>query len=333
MSRTIRLLAALAATAALATAAASTAAAAPGMQVGIFDDAQTLYGDPATAFGTLKDLRVQIVRVSLYWGFGPLAVAATKPANPINPDDPAYNWAVYDRAVQYANATGVKVLFSIWGTPNWANGGKGPRAAPTNSTDLQNFAYAAAKRYSGTFLAPDGRLIPPVRYWLAWNEPNNPAFLLPQFVKKKGVWVVQSAIDYAKICTAVYSGVHLTAFAGEQVGCGATSPRGNNGPASSRPSVAPLAFLRAVAKTGPVKFDAWPTTRTTGSRRRSRTRSRRARPTAPARPRSRSATSTPSSPSSTSCSRGSGSGSPSTATRPTRPTPSSACRWPIRRST
>ena len=257
MSRTIRLLAALAATAALATAAASTAAAAPGMQVGIFDDAQTLYGDPATAFGTLKDLRVQIVRVSLYWGFGPLAVAATKPANPINPDDPAYNWAVYDRAVQYANATGVKVLFSIWGTPNWANGGKGPRAAPTNSTDLQNFAYAAAKRYSGTFLAPDGRLIPPVRYWLAWNEPNNPAFLLPQFVKKNGVWVVQSAIDYAKICTAVYSGVHLTAFAGEKVGCGATSPRGNNGPASSRPSVAPLAFLRAVAKTGPVKFDAW----------------------------------------------------------------------------
>jgi hypothetical protein len=229
------------------------------MTVGFFDDAQTLYGSPVVAYPTLKDLKAQVVRIALYWGFGAVAVARSRPADATNPADPAYDWAAYDRAVQYANQFGLKVLLSIWGTPDWANGARGPRIAPTKATDLQDFAYAAAKRYSGTYLGLDGRLIPPVRLWLAWNEPNNPAFLLPQFVKVNGKWVVQSAINYAKICNAIYTGVHLTAYAGEKVACGGTSPRGNNGPSTSRPSVSPLAFLRAVAKAGTVKlkFDAW----------------------------------------------------------------------------
>jgi hypothetical protein len=128
---------------------------------------------------------------------------------------------------------------------------------PRNAIDLQNFAYAAARRYSGVFLGPDKRLLPSVRSWLAWNEPNNPAFLLPQFTRKGGKWVEQSAIDYAKICNAVYNGVHLTAFAGEKVACGGTSPRGNNAPGTSRASTSPIAFLRALAKVGGVHFDAW----------------------------------------------------------------------------
>ena len=257
MFRLSRLLALLATTVALGAGAASTASAAPGMLAGFFDDSQTLYGNPAVAFPQLKDLKTQVIRVSLYWGYGPLAAAKRRPANPTNPADPAYDWASYDRAVQYAAAFGMKVVFSIWGTPDWANGAQGPRVAPANPIDLQNFAYAAAKRYSGTFVGADKRLLPPVRFWLAWNEPNNPAFLLPQFVKQDGKWVMQSAIDYAKICNAVYSGVHLTAYAGEKVGCGVTGPRGNNAAGSSRASVSPLAFLRGVAKAGTVRFDAW----------------------------------------------------------------------------
>lgn len=257
MSKRSRLLATLACALSLGAFATSTASAAPGMQIGVFDDAQVLYGNPDQTFATLKDLRVQTIRVSLYWGFGATAIAPRKPASPTNPADPAYNWAPYDRAVQYANANGIKVIFSIWGTPDWANGGKGPRAVPTNPVDLQNFAYAAARRYSGTFVGADKRLIPPVRQWLAWNEPNNPAFLAPQYVRQGSQWVMQSAIDYAKICNAVYTGVKLTAFAGQKVACGATAPRGNNAPQTSRASVSPVAFLRAVARTGSVRFDAW----------------------------------------------------------------------------
>src|SRR5207248_6357018 len=36
-----------------------------------------------------------------------------------------------------------------------------------------------------------------------------------------------------------------------------TSPRGNNGPTGARPSVSPLAFLRACKKAGLKTFDAW----------------------------------------------------------------------------
>ena len=45
--------------------------------------------------------------------------------------------------------------------------------------------------------------------------------------------------------------------ANERVACGGTAPRGNNNPSSSRPSVSPLAFLRAVKKAGLKNFDAW----------------------------------------------------------------------------
>jgi hypothetical protein len=96
-----------------------------------------------------------------------------------------------------------------------------------------------------------------VRLWAAWNEPNNPVFLRPQFVKRGGKWVIQSARDYARICNAVYNGVHATMYSGEKVACGVTAPRGNNNPRSARPSVSPVAFLTAAKKAGMRTFDAY----------------------------------------------------------------------------
>jgi hypothetical protein len=96
-----------------------------------------------------------------------------------------------------------------------------------------------------------------VRDWLAWNEPNNPIFLAPQYTKSGSKWTIASAVAYAKICNAIYSGVHATLLRSERVACGGTAPRGNNNPSSTRPSVSPLAFLRAVKKAGLHTFDAW----------------------------------------------------------------------------
>jgi hypothetical protein len=226
------------------------------MRIGIYDEAQTLYGPVDTTFSLFKQLHVQEVRLNLYWG-GRYGVAKTRPAAATNPNDPAYEWALYDRTVFLAAQTGVHVLFSVYGTPAWANGGKGPNVAPTRATDLRNFAYAAARRYSGVFRGTDGRTIPAVKEWLAWNEPNNPVFLVPQYKRTAKGWTIQSAVDYAKICTAVYNGVHATLATAERVGCGGTAPRGNNNPSTARASVSPLAFLRAVKKAGLKSFDAW----------------------------------------------------------------------------
>src|SRR6185437_5872738 len=123
--------------------------------------------------------------------------------------------------------------------------------------DLQNFARAAALHFSGTQLDDHGAKVPAVRDWLAWNEPNNPIFLSPQYVKHGKTWISESAIDYAQICNAVYRGIHSTLYRNERVACGGTAPRGNNDPASSRPSVSPLAFLRAARNAGLRRFDAW----------------------------------------------------------------------------
>jgi hypothetical protein len=226
------------------------------LRVGIYDEAQTLYGPVDRTFALFKQLRVQEVRLNLYWG-GKYGVATRRPARPTNPNDPAYRWALYDRTVRLAAAQGSHVMFSIYGTPAWANAGRPLQYAPRRSLDLRNFAYAAARRYSGSFRDASGQKLPAVKEWLAWNEPNNPIFLRPQYKRVGKQWVIQSAIDYAKICNAVYNGVHATLNKNERVGCGVTSPRGNNNPSSARASVSPLAFLRAVKKAGLKRFDAW----------------------------------------------------------------------------
>jgi hypothetical protein len=226
------------------------------LRVGIYDDAQTLYGPIDQSMASLKQLHVQELRVNLYWG-GTFGVAQSRPASATSPSDPAYDWTLYDRVVRYANQYGMHVLFSVYGTPPWANGGRPLNYAPKRATDLRNFVLAAAKRYGGQFEDGEGGKLPPVKEWLAWNEPNNPNFLAPQFKRTSKGWTMQSPLDYVKICNAVYQGVHATLIRNERVGCGVTGPRGNNNPNSSRPSVSPLAFLRAVKKDGLKQFDAW----------------------------------------------------------------------------
>jgi hypothetical protein len=235
---------------------AAGASASAHMQIGVYDEGETFFDAPASAFAQYKALHVQVLRVNLYWG-GKLGVAKRRPFDASDPRDAAYDWSLYDRTAFYAAAAGIKLLFSIVGTPRWANGGQSANRPPTSYADLRQFAYAAAARYSGTYIGDDGRVIPAVRLWAAWNEPNNPAFLRPQYARRNGKWVIQSAVAYAKICNAVYAGVHETQFAGEQVACGVTAPRGNNDPTSARPAVSPLAFLAAAKKAGMKTFDAY----------------------------------------------------------------------------
>ncbi len=225
------------------------------LQVGIVDDAQLFFGNGVATIADYKELHVQVVPVTLFWG-GRNGVANADPVHPASPGDPAYDWSIYDQLVRRITGSGMQVLFTIDGTPSWANGGKATNVAPSDASNLRAFAEAAALRYSGKFVT-HGVALPAVRDWVAWNEPNNPVFLTPQWTRVGGHYVVASAIAYAKICNAIYNGVHSTRLAGERVACGATAPRGNNEAQSGRPSVSPLAFLRAVKRYGLQTFDAW----------------------------------------------------------------------------
>jgi hypothetical protein len=259
--------AALAAVAGLAVSAATASShrkAVHSVLIGIQDDANTLYGDPGMTFPVLQQLRPQVLRVNMIWGGGAYAVAKSKPANPANPADPAYDWALYDRVDRYASQYGIKLMFTIIFTPSWANGGASRIHAPTTTAGwnaLHDFAYAAAKRYSGSYVPPsdeqsvDGSAtpLPAVRLWTAWNEPNNPIWLAPQW---RGNTIV-SAQNYVKICNSIYGGVHATGLGSEKVACGVTGPRGNDAPRSARPSVDPMAFMRALKRYGLKRFDVY----------------------------------------------------------------------------
>jgi hypothetical protein len=225
------------------------------MLVGFYDDAQ-IYGRTPWAFRQLKSLRAGIVRITIDWA----SVARRRPVAPANPADRAYNWTAVDRVVSQAALSKVRVLAAIYGTPRWA--GRAKNRLPRRIVHLRLFAHAAAKRYSGTYRVKKGenepvRRLPAVRHWLAWNEPNNPMFLKPQWKQVGGSWRPQSAFDYAKICTAVWAGVHSTGIRGEKVACGATGPRGNDAPRTSRPSTSPLVFLTWFRRAGAKRFDAY----------------------------------------------------------------------------
>ena len=222
------------------------------MLVGMYDPSQSVSA-PARAFAAYKNLRVQVLRMDLLWG---AVVARKRPAHPTDPNDPAYEWGSYDTFVRNAAKNRIQIIFSIYGTPRWANGGQKPNRAPKKMSYLKNFAFAAAKRYSGTFKRADGVVLPSVRRWLAWNEPNNPVFLRPQWKRVGRRNVPIAAKTYAQICTAVWAGVHSTHLK-ETVACGGTDPRGNNKARSSRPSIAPLTFLSALKRYGLRHFDVY----------------------------------------------------------------------------
>lgn len=197
------------------------------LKVGFYDEATTLFRpDDPEGWNTLDELNARVLRLNLYWN----RVAKRRPAKPADHTDPAYDWSLYDSAVERARERGIELIFSVFGTPGWANGGKGFRYAPKRLADLRAFSKAAAERY------------PTVNAWAAWNEPNAPNFLRPQSQKRGGRWVFTSPKIYAGICNAVVAGVNA-ARPRATVACGVLNPRGKRHPNGRRDSVAPVVFL------------------------------------------------------------------------------------------
>ena len=108
--------------AALAVAAAlcvPAATASSGMLIGVYDEGATFYDDSTTTFARYQALHVKVLRVNLYWG-GKLGVAKVRPFDAADPRDAGYDWSLYDHVSAFAGAYGIKLLFSITGTPRWA---------------------------------------------------------------------------------------------------------------------------------------------------------------------------------------------------------------------
>ena len=216
--------------------------------VGFQDDASFRWApDRATALDAARDANASVSRTIVTWK----DAATSRPTNPRDSFDPAYHFDDLDDLVRSGQQRGIELLLSIWGTPEWANGGQTPNHPPTDAQDLEDFAYALADRYSGRHAG-----YPAVRLFSAWNEPNLEQFLAPQF-DEAGVSV--SPALYAEIARAIDAGVKA-ANPNALVAVGETSPRGQDRPSSGtvQDSHSPARFARLVSEQRPaLRFDAW----------------------------------------------------------------------------
>jgi hypothetical protein len=231
----------------LSASAAIAATAAPRMLMGFQDDPSLRWAkDAPLVLDRAAATGASVIRATAEWR----TLAPTRPAKATDSFDPAYKLDDLDAQIRNAAQRGMESLITIWGTPGWANGGKGPNVAPRNVADLTAFARALADRYSGRHAG-----YPYVGRWSVWNEPNLELFLKPQFDARGRI--VGPAI-YAKLYRASYAGIKA-GNSSAQVAIGETSARGRDKllPGVSG-SLSPGKFAELVAKADPrLKFDAW----------------------------------------------------------------------------
>ena len=227
---------------------AASATAAVRMPIGFYDDPSFRWAaHPTVNLKAAASEHATIIHALVSWN----QVAKTRPANPLNGNDPAYHLSDIDSLVGAAGRYGFQVLLTITGTPSWANGGQTPNHPPTNLTTLRQFAQMLATRYNGQH----GHGL--VTDYSVWNEPNLGLFLIPQY---QGKTIVSPQI-YARLYMAAYSGIKAGNPAA-LVAAGETSNRGRQTPSGSpgQDTVAPGLFAEDVAKAAPhLPFVAWAT--------------------------------------------------------------------------
>jgi hypothetical protein len=141
--------------------------------------------DPIEAVPARIDLiastGVTTTRVDLFWR----DIAPQEPARPADPQDPAYDFRRADLIFTSLAERGITPIVSVYNTPAWAAGGRVEGQNPALNTAAPEpeafgaFMEAVARRYSGEERAA-GDVLPAVRHFELWNEPNLSGFLSPQ---------------------------------------------------------------------------------------------------------------------------------------------------------
>jgi hypothetical protein len=234
------------------------------METTLQDDAIFLHRSTAQirqAAETVKRLGGDRIRMTAGWHFiAPRARSRRMPRGRFRPTDPATypvsRWLELDRAIKIATDAGLKVQLDVgfW-APRWAQRRPAERGRYRwwpDAAKFGAFATAVARRYNGRFRDPtdSSRMLPAVRMYTPWNEPNHNAFLAPQWVRDRtgggwrGGWRPESPHIYRAMYEAAYRAIKRVNLA-NRVLLGNTSPEGSSDP--GRHGVAPLEFLRTLA--------------------------------------------------------------------------------------
>ena len=182
----------------------------------------------ARTLGELGSLGVRALRVTLYWrDVAPRPNQRRRPrfdqASPV-----AYHWGSYDSLIASASALHWRVLLTVTGpVPNWATPHGEDEYSYPSTADFEQFMRAVGRHYGAA-----------VKLISIWNEPNQPGFLRPQYVRGR------------LVSPAIYRGLFLAGRRGLATSGhfdGMTVLMGETSAVGIAPSVpAPLAFLRGV---------------------------------------------------------------------------------------
>jgi hypothetical protein len=198
-------------------------------------------------FARAQSIGSSYVRLTANWRqIAP--VRLTSGFQPGNASDPGYSWSALDGKVEEAVTHGQRVVLQLFEAPTWALGHNAPKNADPGSwrpspTALGAFARAVAERYSGRFPDPQhpGESLPLVTYFQAWNEPNLPGSLSPQWTRtSSGHFVPASPYFYRRMLNAVYVNIKAVQPDAYVLTAG-TAPYGD-APGVDR--MAPVVFVR-----------------------------------------------------------------------------------------
>jgi|1186.fasta_scaffold61083_2 hypothetical protein len=209
--------------------------AAPGMEVGLQDDAVFLYQNyynRDVALDQARQLGVTRLRVNVLWD----RVASAEANQTTPPSVVTYNWAPYDSLVDAAAAKGIKLQFSIAGpAPAWANGmhlhNLHAGAFKPNPYLYGQFVHAVAQHFAGR-----------VDRYSIWNEPNWKGWLAP---------LKTGPQQYGKLFRSGYAAVK-SVDPNAKVLFGELAPQERKGA-----STAPLTFIKKAIGRGRITADGF----------------------------------------------------------------------------
>jgi hypothetical protein len=223
----------------LATAAVAAPALASHNQTVFFEAGQVLLEAHKRehAIAQMERLGVHALRVELYWSHvAPGAASRKRPSfEATNPG--AYSWGPYDWLLAKAKELKWPVLLTVTSpVPRWASA-NGTSFTSPDPKDFEEFMTAVGKHYGSE-----------VSLFAVWNEPNDAAFLLPQFNASGSP---ASPRIYRALFQDGYAGLQAAGLAHPKVLMGETAPVGYDSLSRSivrreglLKDVAPLAFLR-----------------------------------------------------------------------------------------
>jgi hypothetical protein len=201
-----------------------------------------------TRIDMVKQTKAKVTRIDILWSL----VAPNPPANPVDPNDPAYDWSRLDAIFTGLVQNGITPIVSTYSTPDWAVAGRNIPHPTTlynpnapRPAQFAQFMQAVATRYNGTFIPPGAAgPLPRVRHYEIWNEPN-----LKAFFSVNGRSTVAA---YSNLVKAAYPKIKL-GNRGAMVIAGVGGPRSTDGSGN----VSARVWLNSLTASKSLKFDAY----------------------------------------------------------------------------